>query len=135
MITIDGAEKGNPAAATQSLAHEAGHATYPYKPDYSSKAAYVDGTMADEGAATLTNIKVQREIKANGGADIGVAGNSANHAAYNAAYDQYLKDGNATAAQNAIGSKFGKGEVTSNTGQPYADYYGGWYDKTYPSKK
>lgn len=47
VITIDGAEKGTPAAAIQSLAHEVGHATYPSKPDYSSKAAYVDGALAD----------------------------------------------------------------------------------------
>lgn len=83
----------------------------------------------------MNNIKVQREILSNGGPDIGVAGNSANHAAYNAAYNQYIKDGNASAAQQAIGAKFGTGEITSNTGQSYADYYGGWYDKTYPGRQ
>ena len=91
--------------------------------------------MADEGAATLNNIKVQREITANGGPDIGVAGNGANHAAYNKAYDQFLKDGNAAAARQSIGSVFGKGEITSTTKQSYANYYGGWYDKAYAPKK
>ncbi|RQQ04651.1 type VI secretion system tip protein VgrG [Burkholderia stagnalis] len=134
-VTLDGNLKGNTAATTQALAHEAGHATYPFKPDYSSKAAYVDGTLADEGAATLNNIKAQREILANGGQDIGIAGNSANHAAYNKAYDQFLKDGNADAARHAIGAQFGKGEITSTTKQPYAEYYGGWYDKNFPPKK
>jgi type VI secretion system secreted protein VgrG len=134
-ILIDGNEKGNPTAVTQSLAHEVGHATYPYKPDVSSKDAYVKGALADEGAATLNNIKVQREILANGGPDIGIAGNPANQAGYNAAYDQYLKDGDAKKARDAMGATFGTGEITSNTHQPYADYYGDWYDKTYGGKK
>lgn len=83
----------------------------------------------------MNNIKARREILANGGADIGIAGNSANHAAYNKAYDQFLKDGNADAARQAIGAQFGKGEITSNTKQPYAEYYGGWYDNNFPPKK
>ncbi|MDN3369987.1 type VI secretion system tip protein VgrG, partial [Ralstonia pseudosolanacearum] len=120
---------------TQTLAHEVGHATYAFKPDYSSKAAYVNGTLADEGAATMNNVKIQREILAKDGQDIGIAGNSANHAAYNKAYDQFLKDGNAEAARQAIGAQFGKGEITSNTHQPYADYYGSTYDKSFPPKK
>ncbi|MFV8601435.1 type VI secretion system Vgr family protein [Ralstonia pseudosolanacearum] len=134
-ITLDGNLKGNPTAATQTLAHEAGHATYSFKPDYASKSAYVNGTLADEGAATMNNIKVRREILANGGQDIGLAGNSVNHATYNNAYDQFLKDGDANAARQAIGTQFGKGEVTSTTHQPYAEYYGNWYEKNFPSKK
>lgn len=133
-IVIDSNLKSNPTAATQTLAHEVGHATYPYKADVSSKAAYVNGTLADEGAATMNNIKVQREILAKGGPDIGIAGNSANHAAYNKAYDAFLKDGDAAKARQSMGSIFGTGEKTSTTGQTYADYYGGWYDKTYPPK-
>lgn len=135
LITIDSAEKGKPTAVTQTLAQEIGHATHSYKEDYSSKAAYLNGTLGDEGAATLNNIKVQREILANGGPDIGIAGNSANHAAYNKAYDQFLQDGNAAAAQQSIGAQFGHGEITSNTGQTYGNYYGGWYDKNFPPTK
>ncbi len=135
VITLDGNLKGNSVATTQTLAHEVGHASYPFKEDNSSKAAYVNGTLADEGAATLNNIKVQREIITNGGTDIGIAGNGTNHAVYNKAYDQFLKDGNADAARQAIGAQFGKGEVTSNTHQPYAEYYGSWYDKSFPPKK
>jgi type VI secretion system secreted protein VgrG len=131
---IDGNLKSDPKAATQTLAHEVGHATYPYSENVSSKAAYVNGTLADEGAATMNNIKVQREILAKG-TDIGIAGNSANHAAYNKAYDEFVKDGDAAKARQAIGSIFGSGEKTSTTGQSYADYYGSWYDKTYPPKK
>ena len=134
-ITIDGSEKGYPEVATQSLAHEVGHAAYPYAADYSSRIAFVNGALADEGAATINNIKVQREILSSGGPDIGIAGNGANHAAYNAACDQYVADGNAIAARNAIGAKFGTGEITSNTAQSYADYYGGWYDQVCPATK
>jgi type VI secretion system secreted protein VgrG len=134
-ITLDGALKGQAEQATQTLAHEVGHALHPYKADFSSKTAYVRGTLADEGAATLNNIKVQREILAHGGPDIGIAGNPANHAAYLKAYDQMLKDGNAAAARDAIGTVFGAGEKTSTTLQPYADYYGGWYEQTFPPKK
>ncbi|TKC83118.1 hypothetical protein FAZ69_25860 [Trinickia terrae] len=132
IITLDGNLKGRPALYAQTLSHEVGHAAYPYQEDFSSKAAYLRSTMADEGAATMTNIRAQREILANGGPDIGVAGK--NSASYNAAYDQFLKDGNAVGCRDAIGSAFGN-EITSSTGQTYNDYYGGWYDKTFPSKK
>jgi type VI secretion system secreted protein VgrG len=135
LITIDGSENGKPRETVLSLSHEVGHARYSYTRDYSSKEAFVNGALADEGAATLNNIKVRREILANGGPDIGIAGNPANHAAYNAAYDQALKDGDLSNARHSIGQIFGKGERTSNTGQSYADYYGAWYDKAFPPEK
>ena len=134
-ITIDGGKKGDPVSATRSLAHEVGHATSLYKPDFSSKSAYVNGALSDEGAAMMNNIKVQREILANEGPDIGISGNAANHTGYNKAYDQFLKDGNAAKARNSIGNVFGNGEITSTTNQSYANYHGGWYDRTFPPKK
>lgn len=132
-ITIDGNEIGNAPALVQTLAHEVGHARYTPTTDTSSRDAYLRSALADEGAATLSNIRVQREILAAGGADIGIAGNPANHAAYNAAYDQLLADGNEVAARDAIGAIFGNGERTSTTGETYADYYGGWYDRNFPA--
>ncbi len=87
LIVLDGNLKGDPEQAVQVLPHEVGHATYTYTPDYSSNAAYVNGALAGEGAATMKNIQIQREILANGGPDIGIAGTPANHAGYNAAYD------------------------------------------------
>lgn len=134
-ITLDSNLKGNAAQATQVLAHEVGHAMHPYTMDTSSRLAYLNGALDDEGAATLKNIQVQREIIQAGGPDIGIAGNPANHAIYEQAYTQYLKDGNTQAALRKIGSQFGTGEFTSTTGQNYADYYGGWYDKHYGGKK
>jgi type VI secretion system secreted protein VgrG len=70
-----------------------------------------------------------------GGADIGISGQSKNQLAYNHAYDEYLKTGDANAARNTIGSIFGQGEQTSTTGQNYQDYYGSWYDKQFPADK
>jgi type VI secretion system secreted protein VgrG len=134
IIYIDGNLKDDPKGATQALSHEIGHANYQLNSDYSSKSTYLNGTLSDEGAATMNNIKVQREIVANGGPDIGIAGNPANQPAYNAAYDQYLKDGDTAKAQQTIGNIFGQGEKTSTTGQTYSDYYGGWYDKNYSGK-
>lgn len=133
-ITLDGNLRNDPLSATQVLAHEVGHAAYPYVPDMSSKTTFVNGTLADEGAATMKNIQVQREILANGGPDIGIAGNAANHASYNQAYDAYLVNGNADAARHTIGQQIGRGEITSTNGQSYADYYGGWYDNAYGKK-
>lgn len=135
VITIDSALKSDPKQATQVLAHEVGHAKYPFKDDRSGKAAFLKGTLGDEGAATMKNIEVQREIVKNGGPDIGIAGNPANHPKYNAAYDQYLKDGNAGAARDKIGQIFGNGErVSGPTNPTYNEYYGGWYDKHYPGR-
>ena len=125
---------GDPAQAIQVLSHEVGHARYNYVPDHSSRDAFLAGTLADEGAATMENIRVQREILASGGPDIGIAGNWANHGEYNAAYDEFLRTGDATAARERIGQIFGNNEVTSTTGQTYAEYYGGWYDRQYPQQ-
>jgi hypothetical protein len=138
LIILDSNLKSDPKKATQVLAHEVGHAKYPYVADVSSKKAYVNGALADEGAGSVNNIKVQREILATTGGktDIGISGNSANHKGYNDAYDQYLKDGNNAAANQKMGEVFGKGEQVSRPPYPpYEKYYGDWYDKNYPQKK
>ncbi|WP_455864164.1 type VI secretion system Vgr family protein [Pantoea agglomerans] len=135
VITVDGNDLKDPANAVQSIAHETGHALYTPKNDFSSKDSYLNSALSDEGAATLKNIEVRREILSNGGEDIGVAGNYENTASYNRVYDE-LQSGAKTKvqAEESIGRIFGKGEVTSNTGQTYEDYYGGWYDKNFPAK-
>jgi type VI secretion system secreted protein VgrG len=135
IITVDPNDKDNPGKIVQTVSHEAGHALYKAKPDASSRDAYLNSNLADEGAATMNNVTVQREINANGGPDIGIAGNPANAPKYNAIMDQYAKDGDADKARNDIGRVFGKGERTSNTGQTYEDYYGGYYDKHFGKGK
>ncbi|HDR2621990.1 TPA: type VI secretion system tip protein VgrG [Enterobacter chuandaensis] len=133
VITVDKNELGNPEEVVQSLSHESGHALYEPNIDVSSREAYLNSTLSDEGAATLNNIRVQREIIANKGGDIGIAGNPANQPQYNRIYDS-LERGTikVSEARTQIGRIFGKGEQTSTTGQYYEDYYGGWYDKNYP---
>jgi len=130
VIVIDPSLKTT-AEQVQVLAHEVGHALYPGKPDYSSKEAYITSMLADEGAAAFYNLKVQREIKANGGGDIGVSGNAANQPRYNAIYERYLQDGNLEAAHKAMGDIFRYGERASVSGENYNDYFGKWYDNVY----
>ncbi|WP_368743222.1 type VI secretion system Vgr family protein [Enterobacter asburiae] len=133
VITVDKNELGNPNAVVQSLSHESGHALYEPNIDFSSRDAYLNSTLSDEGAATLNNIRVQREIIANKGGDIGIAGNTANQTQYNSIYDSLERGAiKESEARTQIGRIFGKGEQTSTTGQYYEDYYGGWYDKNYP---
>ncbi|WP_320720356.1 type VI secretion system Vgr family protein, partial [Enterobacter asburiae] len=133
VITVDKNELGNPNAVVQSLSHESGHALYEPNIDFSSRDAYLNSTLSDEGAATLNNIRVQREIIANKGGDIGIAGNPANQTQYNSIYDSLERGAiKESEARTQIGRIFGKGEQTSTTGQYYEDYYGGWYDKNYP---
>ncbi len=134
-ITIDPDDMANAQSLVQTLAHEVGHAEdEPEEPDMSSRQSYLDGRLAGEGAATLENIRVQRELLANGGADIGIAGNPGNHAEYNRIFDQYEIDGDAEAAEAAIARVFGAGEVPSvprEDGSSYTDYneyYGEYYD-------
>ncbi len=133
-ITIDANEQGNATGLVQSLAHEAGHARYSYTPDYTSSKTYLEGTLGDEGQATLSNIRAQREILAAGGPDIGIAGDPANQPAYNAAYDRYVQTGDAATARHDIGQIYGKGEHTSTTGQSYEDYYLDWYRQQFPGR-
>ena len=134
-ITIDPDDMTTAEAMIQTLAHEVGHAEdEETEPDMSSRQAYLDDRLAGEGAATLENIRVQRELLANGGPDIGIAGSASNHADYNAIFDQYEQDGDAAAAEAAIARVFGAGEVPSvprPDGSSYTDYneyYGEYYD-------
>jgi type VI secretion system secreted protein VgrG len=131
-ITIDPNMGSNQEDLTQTVAHEVGHAKYTGKPDASSKKAYVDSQLADEGAATMKYIKLQRENKKNGGSDIGIAGTQGPK--YSKVYDEYEKDGDADKARSKMGQVFGDGEKTSNTNQTYNDYYGDFYDKNLKPK-
>ena len=113
------------ANTVQTLAHEAGHATYPVAADYSSKENFVNSQLMDEGGATLNNIKIQREILGNGGIDIDIAGSPENLKAYNAAYDKMVSgELSRVDAAKAIGKVYGKGEIASGTDLNYSDYYG-----------
>lgn len=124
--------QNRPSTVVQQLAHEVGHALHPAQWDTSSRAAYIDSALRGEGWATLNNVAVEREILAAGGPDIGVA--SANPSLlvpqYQAIYQQYTLSGDANGAVNAIGQIYGQHEITGG-GVPYADYYGGAYDRRF----
>lgn len=136
VITIDGNEAGNPAAVTETLSHELGHATYEMPPipgcsgksmdQYVAEATHV--SLMDEGNATLSNATVQQEL-AQQGLKIDVAGAKASE------YEKVAKD--TSKSQEAkcaeIADLFGQYEKTSNTKQNYADYYGSFYQKAYQS--
>jgi hypothetical protein len=133
-ITIDPNGKGDPTGLVRSLSHEVGHASDTRPIDTSSSSKYVHSRLSREGEATLNNIQVQREILAAGGPDIGISGDPKNHAAYDAAYDAYVRSGDRAAARDAIGQVYGNDERTSNTGQTYNDYYLAAFRSLYPGR-
>jgi hypothetical protein len=124
--------RSRPKVVVQQLSHEIGHALHPNQWDTSSRAAYIDSALRGEGWATLNNISVQHEILAAGGPDIGVASASPYVLVpqYQAIYQQYTISGDANTAVNAIGQIYGQHEITGG-GIPYADYYGGAYDRSF----
>ncbi|MET0383072.1 MAG: hypothetical protein ABW032_06575 [Burkholderiaceae bacterium] len=128
-ITVDGSKRNDPAAVVSTLSHELGHAMYDYVEDTSSRENYVRGCLADEGAAELNRLRARREILDNGGPNIGSP--SSNHVAYNAIYDDFLRDGDVVKARHAIGAIFRNGERTSGTFELYGDYYGSFYDRNH----
>lgn len=137
IIRIDGNYRNDANATLSGLAHEVGHATFTVDVDTSSKDAYVSAYLEGEGAAVLMNIKVQREIIANGGPDIGMRGKRENHAFYNSQYDQFLQDNDAERARHAIGDYYGAHELTSvevdDRAVTYEEYYGDYYEEHYGS--
>jgi type VI secretion system secreted protein VgrG len=137
IIRIDTDESAN--EQVQSLAHEAGHAAYQTDPEVpmagKTKQEYVDANLMndlkDEGEATLSNIEARNEILENGGPDIGIAGNTDNHPAYQESYDNYQESGDRDAAREEIGTIFADGEEAGDTGKSYRDYYSEWYEENY----
>ncbi|NCI14946.1 type VI secretion system tip protein VgrG [Cronobacter muytjensii] len=132
LIIMDPDYMETPADTVQTLAHEVGHATYPVPEDYSSRENFINSQLTNEGGATLNNIKVQREILANGGIDIGVAGSEDNLAAYNSMYDKMMSgELSRTDAAKAIGKVYGKGEIASSGDINYSEKYGNYYDSKF----
>jgi len=131
-ITIDSNSQGNPGEVLRLLIYELGHAQYSNALEISSKTAYLSALFKNEGEAFMRSIQIRREIIANGGPDIGLPGNPANHAAYNEIYDLFLKDGNMAASIIAIGDIFAKEEHPPiSPTQTYDDYFSSYYDEHY----
>ena len=140
VITINTTGKSNEQLTT-SLAHEAGHADYEMDPqvpmDGNTRDEYVEGnlnrSLRDEGEATLTNVEVRDEITEAGGPEIPIAGNAANHPAYEQSYQDMQDGGDRDTARDEIGGAFADGEhVNGPDPKPtYREYYGGFYEKQY----
>jgi type VI secretion system secreted protein VgrG len=130
VIIVDPEHMVDANETVQTLAHEAGHAVYPVAQDHSSRENFIKSQLLDEGGATLNNIKIQREILANGGSDIDVAAGSDRTAtAYNRIYDEMISgDISRKNAMKTIGDIIGKDEIASGTDQKYYEYYGLQYD-------
>jgi hypothetical protein len=96
-IFIDGLEKDDHVLQARSLAHEFGHALNPVRDQTTQN------LLDNEGIATMNNIEIQRQIMANGGPDIGIAGNDPGTFDFNTVYDQYVQAGSTPAAyQKAV---------------------------------
>ncbi len=156
-IVVDGNESSDPAAATQTLAHEAGHATNPLPPEVPmgnlTRQQYVDQNvqryLRGEGEATLNNLTVRDEIMSgaslgemieastdviinlDGGAfegpDIGVAGQNA--AQYQQIWQQYQNgDIDRNTAREQIANNFGTETVSIPPHDNYRTYFGRAYE-------
>ncbi len=134
-IVIDSNYKNNDALVVQSLAHEAGHATYKEKPYVShvgkTREQYVKENtnrhLDDEGEATLVNVQVRNEILGNKGADIGIAGSKTKE--YQKAFRNYKKHNNRDKARAEIADIFAKGERPStDPTKNYEQYYSSTYE-------
>jgi len=128
-IVIDHRYQDNSTQVTQILAHEVGHATYNYEPDYRTLENFILGTYGDEGMAVMNEMRVRQEILAASGTDIGISGGGSEKYEF---YTDRLDDLNSgridlEAARNAIGAVYVQGGVTSTTGESYEELFGGWY--------
>ena len=125
-IVLDERSQGDGAAIARSVSHEMGHHRFTEAPDYSSRQAYVEHQLRNEGAATLANATVRHEIVQSGGPDISVSG--AGKADYMRIAGEHL-DGNLSRDQaiGQIAAVFGSERPSVSTGN-YVDYYGGFYD-------
>jgi type VI secretion system secreted protein VgrG len=123
-IILDGSEATNPQASVQLIAHEMGHVTGPAV-DKTNIETYLNSMLYSEGAATLNNMCVRKEILDSGGGDVGIAGNTSNHSEYTTIYNNY-SEGTITRqeAQRNIGNIFGtKERPSTNPSINYETYY------------
>jgi type VI secretion system secreted protein VgrG len=132
---IDSKDASDPYRSAASLSHEVGHAVYSYrfKPNVSSKSAFVTSMLSSEGEAALNQIQVQREVWRAAKVDILKGANPTNVAAFNEAYNGMVKGGTREAARAAAGEYYGTLH-TSTTGEQYTQYYGNSYDKSHGGK-
>lgn len=110
------------------LSHEVGHANYSYKPDLTSREAYIRKACTDEGRAVLENIHAYNAMKVCDGRDLALI--TAAPAVLLAKYDELSQSPPIQPAE--IGYMFCETNRVP-TGQTYIDYYGEWYDANHAS--
>lgn len=133
-IYITAAVSGNPRGIAQQLAHELGHFAFGSNADLSSSQACLRAEGDGEGAATINNITIEREILADGGPDIGVGSGSPDPIdtvqQYNTIYDQAARYGDWAGARDRIGSIYLQSEHDGSTPpRSYHDIYSGYCDQ------
>jgi hypothetical protein len=121
LITIrSGASALNMAA---QFSHEIGHANFNYRPDLSSREAFVRWACTDEGHGLIENIVAHRAMKECASMNMGVV--SADPDWFLATYEEMLQS--APVNVPTIGYMFCERNHVP-TGETYLDYYGNWYD-------
>jgi hypothetical protein len=132
-IIIDADLLNNPYAAVATIAHEVGHSIYANDhdlryADHSTLNNWLHDVIKTEGAGTMNNIAVQRELAAQG-VSIPLICDQNNVAKYDSIYNQYLTDFNYDAAISAIGDWYLDHEVTSGSNgvKTYRQEYTTWY--------
>lgn len=111
-------------SSSSQLSHEVGHAALSWKPDWSSRDAYIRSSCLDEGAALAENIRTREVVKQCLGADIHLASSEED-----AMTDKYYELQSHPPLNLAeLGYFFCERNTVSGSGKSYIDYYGEHYD-------
>jgi type VI secretion system secreted protein VgrG len=112
------------ASSASQLSHEVGHAVLAWKPDWSSRDAYIRSACRDEGAALAENIRTREVVKQCLGMDIHLT--SAEEDAMMEKYYELLSRPPLNLAE--LGYFFCERNTVSGGDKSYLDYYGDYYD-------
>jgi hypothetical protein len=105
------------------FSHEVGHAGYSYRPDFSSRDAYIRRACTDEGHGLVENIIAHRAMDTCASEHLGVV--SAEPEWFLAKYEEMAQRPPVNIP--TIGYMFCERNRVP-TGETYLDYYGNWYD-------
>jgi hypothetical protein len=112
------------ASSSSQFSHEVGHAVLAWKPDWSSRDAYIRSACRDEGAALAENIRTREIVKQCLGIDIHLT--SADEDAMMEKYRELSSHPPLNLTE--LGYFFCERNTVSGTGKNYIDYYGEHYD-------
>ncbi len=112
------------ASSSSQFSHEVGHANFNWRPDWSSREAYIRSACRDEGAALAENIRTREVVKQCLGIDIHLT--SAEEDAMMDKYYELLSRPPLNLSE--LGYFFCERNTVSGTGKNYIDHYGEYYD-------